>query len=124
MVSRARGGEPGPAFPWRIMVDPYVVFGQVQDTATAPFYDWLLGIDRVAGRRGHAVGIAAARIAAWYPAVLAVFDSRGRVPFGQACVWMVRGALWRPRLSRLCRGISCMSRVWGSPITTLWRACW
>jgi oligosaccharyl transferase (archaeosortase A-associated) len=60
-------------FPWRIMVDPYVAFGRVQDTATAPFYDWLLGlIAWVAGAGAPSESLLHV-IAAWYPAVLAVF---------------------------------------------------
>jgi len=61
-------------FPWRIMVDPYVIFGKVLDTATAPFYDWLLGmIAWLAGGGAPTEGLLHV-IAAWYPAVLAVFE--------------------------------------------------
>ncbi len=60
-------------FPWRIAVDPYVAFGKVQDTATAPFYDWLLGlIAWLAGAGAPSESLLHA-IAAWYPVVLAVF---------------------------------------------------
>src|ERR1700685_4602895 len=31
-------------FPFRIAVDPYLTFGRVQETATAPTYDWVLGL--------------------------------------------------------------------------------
>lgn len=59
-------------FPWRIMVDPYVTFGQVHDTATSPFYDWVLGfIAWIAGAGSPSESLLNA-IAAWYPAVLGV----------------------------------------------------
>ncbi|MBZ5609581.1 MAG: hypothetical protein LAP38_15065 [Acidobacteriia bacterium] len=60
-------------FPWRIMVDPYVAFGRVQDTATAPFYDWLLGLIAWLAGGGAPSESLLHVIAAWYPAVLAVF---------------------------------------------------
>lgn len=58
-------------FPWRIMVDPYVIFGQVPDTATAPFYDWLLGLIAWLAGGGAPSDSLLYVIAAWYPAVLA-----------------------------------------------------
>jgi dolichyl-phosphooligosaccharide-protein glycotransferase len=60
-------------FPWRIMVDPYVAFGHVQDTTTAPFYDWLLGLIAWLAGGGSPSEALLHVIAAWYPAVLAVF---------------------------------------------------
>ena len=59
-------------FPWRSMVDPYVMFGQVQDTATAPFYDWLLGFIAWTAGLGAPPDTLLYGIAAWYPVVLAV----------------------------------------------------
>ena len=59
-------------FPWRSMVDPYVAFGQVQDTATAPFYDWLLGLVAWIAGFGSPSESLLHDIAAWYPVVLAV----------------------------------------------------
>jgi dolichyl-diphosphooligosaccharide--protein glycosyltransferase len=61
-------------FPWRSMVDPYVIFGQVHDTATAPFYDWLLGLIAWLAGGGAPSESLLDGIAAWYPAVLAVFE--------------------------------------------------
>ncbi len=61
-------------FPWRIMVDPYVIFGKVPDTATAPFYDWLLGMIAWLAGGGAPSEWLLHGIAAWYPAVLAVFE--------------------------------------------------
>jgi len=58
-------------FPWRIMVDPYVAFGKVQETATAPFYDWLLGLIAWMAGFGSPTESLLHIIAAWYPAVLA-----------------------------------------------------
>ena len=60
-------------FPWRSMVDPYVAFGRVQDTATAPFYDWLLGLIAWLAGAGAPSESLLHVIAAWYPTVLAVF---------------------------------------------------
>ena len=60
-------------FPWRIGVDPYVAFGSVQDTATAPFYDWLLGLIAWLAGAGAPSESFLHVIAAWYPAVLGVF---------------------------------------------------
>ncbi len=54
------------------MVDPYVAFGKVQDTATAPFYDWLLGLIAWIAGFGSPSDSLLHSIAAWYPAVLAV----------------------------------------------------
>src|ERR1700719_1779322 len=59
-------------FPWRIEVDPYVAFGSVQDTATAPFYDWLLGLIAWLAGAGAPSESLLHVIAAWYPTVLAV----------------------------------------------------
>jgi oligosaccharyl transferase (archaeosortase A-associated) len=59
-------------FPWRIMVDPYVLFGRVQDTATAPFYDWMLGLIAWLAGFGSPSESLLHVIAAWYPAILAV----------------------------------------------------
>ena len=73
MVSRARRGEPGPAFPWRIAVDPYLAFGHVRETAAAPFYDWLLGLIAWLAGGGSPSESLLHVIAAWYPAVLGVF---------------------------------------------------
>ena len=61
-------------FPWRIMVDPYVMFGQVRETATAPFYDWLLGLIAWLAGGGTPSESLLHVIAAWYPAVLAVCE--------------------------------------------------
>jgi oligosaccharyl transferase (archaeosortase A-associated) len=61
-------------FPQRIMVDPYVIFGHVPDTATAPFYDWLLGMVAWLAGGGAPSEWLLHIIAAWYPAVLAVFE--------------------------------------------------
>ena len=61
-------------FPWRIMVDPYVIFGQVPDTATAPFYDWLLGLIAWLAGGGAPSDSLLHVIAAWYPAALAVCE--------------------------------------------------
>ena len=59
-------------FPWRIMVDPYVFYGKVLDTPTAPFYDWFLGlIAWVAGGGAPPESLVHA-IAAWYPVALAI----------------------------------------------------
>ena len=60
-------------FPWRSMVDPYVAFGKVQETATAPFYDWLLGLVAWIAGFGSPSDSLLHNIAAWYPAVLAAF---------------------------------------------------
>ncbi len=60
-------------FPWRIAVDPYVAFGRVQDTATAPFYDWLLGLIAWLAGGGAPSESLLHIIAAWYPAVLGGF---------------------------------------------------
>jgi dolichyl-phosphooligosaccharide-protein glycotransferase len=60
-------------FPWRITVDPYLVFGRVRDTATLPFYDWLLGLIAWLAGRGAPSESLLHVIAAWYPAVLGVF---------------------------------------------------
>jgi oligosaccharyl transferase (archaeosortase A-associated) len=59
-------------FPWRIMVDPYVLFGRVEDTATAPFYDWMLGLIAWLAGFGSPSESLLHAIAAWYPAMLAV----------------------------------------------------
>ena len=59
-------------FPWRIAVDPYVSFGHVQDTATAPFYDWLLGFMAWVLGAGSPSDAFLHVIAAWYPVVLAM----------------------------------------------------
>jgi oligosaccharyl transferase (archaeosortase A-associated) len=59
-------------FPWRIMLDPYVLFGRVQDTATAPFYDWMLGLVAWLAGFGSPSESLLHVIAAWYPALLAV----------------------------------------------------
>jgi dolichyl-phosphooligosaccharide-protein glycotransferase len=59
-------------FPWRSMVDPYVLFGKVQDTATAPFYDWVLGLVAWLAGFGAPSESLLHVIAAWYPAILAV----------------------------------------------------
>jgi dolichyl-diphosphooligosaccharide--protein glycosyltransferase len=57
-------------FPFRIAVDPYLMFGRVQETATAPTYDWLLGMVAwlvgLGAPSDHLLHV----IAAWYPAVL------------------------------------------------------
>jgi asparagine N-glycosylation enzyme membrane subunit Stt3 len=53
------------------MVDPYVAFGKVQDTATAPFYDWLLGLVAWIAGFGSPSDSLLYTISAWYPAVLA-----------------------------------------------------
>lgn len=53
------------------MVDPYVVFGKVQETATAPFYDWLLGLIAWIAGFGSPSESLLHNIAAWYPVVLA-----------------------------------------------------
>ena len=58
-------------FPWRSMVDPYVAFGKVQDTATAPFYDWLLGLVAWIAGFGSPSDSLLQTIAAWYPVILA-----------------------------------------------------
>ena len=75
-------------FPWRIMVDPYVLFGQVPETATAPFYDWLLGLIAWLAGGGAPSESLLHGIAAWYPAVLAVCEVvavfiLARLGFGQ-----------------------------------------
>lgn len=60
-------------FPWRVMVDPYVVFGQVENIDTPPpFYDWLLGLIAWVAGGGHPSESLLHVIAAWYPAVLGV----------------------------------------------------
>jgi len=59
-------------FPWRIPVDPYLAFGHVRDTATAPFYDWLLGLIAWLAGAGSPSESLLHVIAAWYPAVLGV----------------------------------------------------
>jgi dolichyl-phosphooligosaccharide-protein glycotransferase len=53
------------------MVDPYVAFGKVQETATAPFYDWLLGLVAWIAGFGSPSDSLLHTIAAWYPVVLA-----------------------------------------------------
>jgi dolichyl-phosphooligosaccharide-protein glycotransferase len=61
-------------FPWRVMVDPYVVFGHVQNTVTPPpFYDWLLGLIAWLAGAGNPSESLLHVIAAWYPAVLGAF---------------------------------------------------
>ena len=61
-------------FPWRVTVDPYVVFGHVQNTVTPPpFFDWLLGLIAWLAGAGHPSESLLHVIAAWYPAVLGVF---------------------------------------------------
>jgi dolichyl-diphosphooligosaccharide--protein glycosyltransferase len=60
-------------FPWRVTVDPYVVFGHVQNTVTPPFYDWLLGLIAWLAGAGNPSESLLHVIAAWYPAVLGVF---------------------------------------------------
>jgi dolichyl-diphosphooligosaccharide--protein glycosyltransferase len=57
-------------FPWRITVDPYVIFGTLGDTATSPFYDWLLGLIAWLAGAGAPSQSLLHVIAAWYPAVL------------------------------------------------------
>jgi dolichyl-diphosphooligosaccharide--protein glycosyltransferase len=59
-------------FPWRIAVDPYLTFGHVRDTPTAPFYDWLLGFIAWLAGAGSPSESLLHVIAAWYPAVLGV----------------------------------------------------
>lgn len=61
-------------FPWRVKVDPYVVFGTVQSTVTPPpFYDWLLALIAWLAGAGNPSESLLHVIAAWYPAVLGVF---------------------------------------------------
>jgi len=57
-------------FPWRISVDPYLTFGQVPETATAPTYDWFLGLIAWIAGFGSPSPALLYTIAAWYPAVL------------------------------------------------------
>lgn len=74
-------------FPWRIEVDPFVAFGSVHNTATAPLFDWLLGLIAWVAGGGAPSESLLHQIAAWYPAVLggltiaAVF-ALGRLVFG------------------------------------------
>jgi oligosaccharyl transferase (archaeosortase A-associated) len=61
-------------FPWRVMVDPYVVFGNMQNAGTPPpFYDWLLGLIAWVAGGGQPSESLLDGIAAWYPAVLGAF---------------------------------------------------
>ena len=57
-------------FPFRIAVDPYLTFGRVQETATAPTYDWVLGLISWLVGLGAPSDHLVDMIAAWYPAVL------------------------------------------------------
>ena len=58
-------------FPWRVTVDPYVVFGNMQNADTPPpFYDWLLGLIAWVAGLGNPSESLVDVIAAWYPAVL------------------------------------------------------
>jgi dolichyl-phosphooligosaccharide-protein glycotransferase len=61
-------------FPWRIMMDPYIIFGEVTDTATAPFYDWLLGMIAWLAGGGAPSEWLLHVVAAWYPAVLGMLE--------------------------------------------------
>lgn len=74
-------------FPFRISVDPYLVFGRVQAAATAPTYDWLLGFIAWIAGRGSPSDRLLYVIAAWYPAVLGALTVAatfllGRLVFG------------------------------------------
>jgi dolichyl-diphosphooligosaccharide--protein glycosyltransferase len=61
-------------FPWRVTVDPYVVFGRFQNIDTPPpFYDWLLAFIAWLAGAGNPSESQLHVIAAWYPAVLGVF---------------------------------------------------
>jgi len=57
-------------FPWRISVDPYVAFGRVQATATAPAFDWLLGFAAWVAGAGSPSESLAHQVAAWMPVLL------------------------------------------------------
>jgi len=57
-------------FPLRISIDPYMGVGPVQDVATGPFYDWLLGGAAWLAGLGHPSSGLVHVLAAWYPAVL------------------------------------------------------
>ena len=57
-------------FPFRIAVDPYLTFGRVQETATAPTYDWILAFITWIAAAGAPSESLLHVIAAWYPAVL------------------------------------------------------
>jgi len=109
-------------FPWRSMVDPYVGFGRVQDTATAPFYDWLLGLIAWVAGAGSPSESLVHGIAAWYPVALAACTVVAVFLLARLALGL-RAALLAAAIVATLPGHFCAYPVSVLRITTSWRAC-